>query len=178
MNLCFMAERSIDSCLESCLELAKHCLEVYDEMEKHNVSYEAMRQAQKTGTMLDYCFQRALKVGTAARASLMTIDDFTENRRMYYEKVVEHLTPIVERQDKGVSLLNPTLTLESFRESNDNAVAIQMAKKVIDSPGKRDDNPFLLIGASGCGKTHLVNAIGNAIRKKHPVMTVRYVSGD
>ena len=53
-----------------------------------------------------------------------------------------------------------------------------MAKKVIDSPGKRDDNPFLLIGASGCGKTHLVNAIGNAIRKKHPVMTVRYVSGD
>ena len=177
MNLCFMAERSIENCLEGCLELAKHCLEVYDEMERHNVSYEAMCQALKTGTMLDYCYQRNLKVGTATRASLMTLDDFTENRRSYYEKVVEHLLPIVENQDNGVSLLNPTLTLENYRESNDNSAAIQIAKEVINSPGKRESNPFLLTGASGCGKTHLVNAIGNAIKNNHPVLSVLYVTG-
>ena len=94
------------------------------------------------------------------------------------ERIVEHLIPIVEIQVKGDSHLNPTLTFENYRENGDNSAAIHMAKEVIDAPGKRENNPLLLIGASGCGKTHLVNAIGNAIKQKQSAMTVLYVTGD
>lgn len=53
-----------------------------------------------------------------------------------------------------------------------------MAKEVVKSPGKRSINPFILVRNFGSGKTHLVNAIGNAIEKEHTAMTVLYVTGD
>ena len=53
-----------------------------------------------------------------------------------------------------------------------------MAKEVVKTPGKRSSNPIVLMGDFGSGKTHLVNAIGNAIYKEHPEMTIFYVTGD
>ena len=74
-----MTERTIEECLENCLRLAKNSLEVYDEMEKHNVSYAEMYRAKRTGTLLDYCYQRELKAGTAFITTLMSIDDFVDD---------------------------------------------------------------------------------------------------
>ena len=74
--------------------------------------------------------------------------------------------------------LNRSLTFDTFQVTDNNAVAVQMAKEVIKSPGTRSRNPLVLIGDFGSGKTHLVNAIGNAINKEHPRMTVFYVTGD
>ena len=39
-------------------------------------------------------------------------------------------------------------------------------------------NPFFLFSDSGLGKTHLMNAIGNQIRKNHPDMKVLYISSE
>jgi len=46
-----------------------------------------------------------------------------------------------------------------------NRTAIQAAAAVIESPGTRY-NPLLVHGPSGAGKTHLVHAIGNALRAR------------
>lgn len=82
------------------------------------------------------------------------------------------------RKNNCPSQLNMSLTFDSFRVTDNNSVAVQMAKEVVKTPGKRSSNPIVLMGDFGSGKTHLVNAIGNAIYKEHPEMTVFYVTGD
>ncbi|MDD6224662.1 MAG: chromosomal replication initiator protein DnaA [bacterium] len=39
-------------------------------------------------------------------------------------------------------------------------------------------NPLFLYGNSGLGKTHLLYAIGNEIKKSHPKMSICYIKGD
>lgn len=39
-------------------------------------------------------------------------------------------------------------------------------------------NPLFLYGNSGLGKTHLLYAIGNDIKKSHPQMSICYIKGD
>lgn len=46
-----------------------------------------------------------------------------------------------------------------------NRIAIQAAAAVIEAPGHRY-NPLLVYGPAGAGKTHLVHAIGNALRAR------------
>ena len=46
-------------------------------------------------------------------------------------------------------------------------------QNIIDHPGT-NYNPFFLYGGSGLGKTHLVQAIGNEILKKHPDFKILY----
>ncbi len=94
---------------------------------------------------------------------------------------LSHITTRRTAHSKSInrsSRLNTSLTFDSFRVTDNNSVAVQMAKEVVKSPGKRSSNPFILMGNFGSGKTHLVNAIGNAISKEHPRMTVFYVTGD
>jgi chromosomal replication initiator protein len=50
----------------------------------------------------------------------------------------------------------------SFEESTSNQMAIRAADAVIAEPGNRY-NPLFLVGPSGVGKTHLLNAIGNEL---------------
>ena len=82
------------------------------------------------------------------------------------------------RKNNSPSQLNTSLAFDNLRVTDNNSEAVQMAKDVVKSPGKRNSNPFVLLGDFGSGKTHLVNAIGNAIYKEHPEMTVFYVTGD
>ncbi len=69
--------------------------------------------------------------------------------------------------------LNPKYTIESFIVGSHNDVAAAAAKSIIENPGTRC-NPFFLYGGSGLGKTHLVQAIGNEILKKHPDFKILY----
>ena len=69
--------------------------------------------------------------------------------------------------------LNPKYTLDNFIVGSHNDVAAAAAKSIIESPGTRC-NPFFLYGGSGLGKTHLVQAIGNEILKKHPDYKILY----
>ena len=69
--------------------------------------------------------------------------------------------------------LNPKYTIESFVIGSNNDLAFSAAKNIIDSPGDRY-NPFFLYGGPGLGKTHLVQAIGNALLKNNPDLKVFY----
>ncbi|HLZ45190.1 MAG TPA: DnaA/Hda family protein [Gemmatimonadales bacterium] len=55
--------------------------------------------------------------------------------------------------------------LDSFVAGPSNDVALNAARDVIGKPGKKY-NPLVIVGRSGLGKTHLLNAIGLELAKK------------
>ena len=56
-------------------------------------------------------------------------------------------------------------TLDAYAGGASNEVALSAARAVIAAPGKKY-NPLVLVGKSGMGKTHLLNAIGLELMKK------------
>ena len=69
--------------------------------------------------------------------------------------------------------LNKKYTLDSFIIGSNNDVAVAAAKSIIDAPGTRY-NPFFLYGGPGLGKTHLIQAIGNALVANNPNYKILY----
>jgi chromosomal replication initiator protein DnaA len=60
--------------------------------------------------------------------------------------------------------------LESYVAGASNEVALSAARAVIAKPGKKY-NPLVIVGRSGLGKTHLLNAVGLELaKKKHAVV--------
>ena len=60
--------------------------------------------------------------------------------------------------------------LESYVAGPSNDVGLNAARDVVAKPGKKY-NPLVLVGRSGLGKTHLLNAIGLELaKKKHAVV--------
>ena len=68
-------------------------------------------------------------------------------------------------------------TFDRFIVGQSNKFAHAAAIAVSESPGKIY-NPLFLYGNSGLGKTHLLLAIGQAIREKDPSVKIGYVKGD
>jgi len=76
------------------------------------------------------------------------------------------------------SQLNPNFTFDNFIEGDCNRLARSAGFAVAEKPGGTAFNPLVIYSEVGLGKTHLVQAIGNEIKKKHPSKTVLYVSSD
>lgn len=67
---------------------------------------------------------------------------------------------------------------DNFVQGRSNAMAKAAAMKAAQSPGKRENNPVLLYGGTGLGKTHLMLAAGNLIRQNNPKARVLYLRSD
>lgn len=76
------------------------------------------------------------------------------------------------------SRLNPNYTFERFIEGDCNRLARSAALAIAQNPGGTNYNPFLVYGGVGLGKTHLMQAIGNHLKEKHPDQNVLYVSSE
>ena len=74
--------------------------------------------------------------------------------------------------------LIPKYTFDSFIEGDCNRVARRAGKTIAEKPGATSFNPLVIYGASGLGKTHLVQAIGNEVKRLHPGKVVLYVSSE
>ena len=74
--------------------------------------------------------------------------------------------------------LNVNYTFDSFIEGDCNRVARRAGKTVAEKPGGTSFNPLVIFGGVGWGKTHLVQAIGNEVRRLHPNKSVLYVSAE
>lgn len=71
----------------------------------------------------------------------------------------------------------PAYTLETLIAGKSNQLALRAAAAAIRAPGAQY-NPLFVHGGSGVGKTHLVHAIGNALRRTNMVSgPVACVSG-
>ncbi|MGI9293707.1 MAG: chromosomal replication initiator protein DnaA [Pseudomonadales bacterium] len=79
-------------------------------------------------------------------------------------------TPVVSR-------LNPEFSFDNFVEGKSNQLARAAAFQVGVNPGK-SYNPLFIYGGVGLGKTHLMQAIGNAMLKSNPEARVSYVHSE
>ena len=68
-------------------------------------------------------------------------------------------------------------TFEAFVVGPSNKLAYAASLSVAEHPAK-NYNPLLIYGDSGLGKTHLIYAIANVIRKNDPKARIAYVKGD
>jgi len=75
------------------------------------------------------------------------------------------------------SKLNPAFTFTAFVEGKANQMARAAALQVAQNPGQ-GYNPLFIYGTTGLGKTHLVQAIGNELRKTHPTANIRYLHAE
>ncbi len=72
--------------------------------------------------------------------------------------------------------LNPNQTFDTYVEGECNRLSRNAGLAVAEKPGGTSFNPLVVYGGAGLGKTHLVNAIGNQIKKNNPNKSVLYVS--
>ncbi len=72
--------------------------------------------------------------------------------------------------------LNLNYSFDNFIEGISNKLPRSVGQAIAEHPKQSTFNPLFIYGASGVGKTHLVNAIGAKIKELHPSKRVLYVS--
>ena len=75
-------------------------------------------------------------------------------------------------------LLNPLFTFSLFVEGRSNQMAAETCRKVLTQPGASQHNPLFLYGPTGLGKTHLMQAVGNALLQAKPNARVMYMTAE
>ncbi len=73
--------------------------------------------------------------------------------------------------------LNENFTFDKFVVGTGNENAYAIARAVAEDPG-RVYNPYLIYGGVGLGKTHLMQAIGNAYSKTTPSARIKYATAE
>lgn len=76
------------------------------------------------------------------------------------------------------SNLNAQYTFDSFIEGDCNRLARAAGFAVANKPGVTAYNPLFIYSGVGLGKTHLLQAIGNAIKENSPRRAVLYISSE
>jgi chromosomal replication initiator protein len=85
------------------------------------------------------------------------------------------ITPAQRDNSVILSILNDRYTFGNFVIGRSNELATAAATAVANAPGKTY-NPLFVYGATGLGKTHLMQAIAHEILQKNPQTRVTYIS--
>lgn len=103
--------------------------------------------------------------------------------------VSETRAPVAEKEEACIekprkmqpgfdsSMINPRYTFDNFVVGKCNQLVVAAAKAVVMTPGTLY-NPLFIYGGVGLGKTHILHAIGNAIRKNDSALKVMYISSE
>ncbi len=84
--------------------------------------------------------------------------------------------PIVSGQHRDV--VNPDYVFSTFVVGRNNEFAHAACFNIAEHPGTENYNPLFICGPTGMGKTHLLNAVGNHIKKTHSNLRICYVSAE
>jgi chromosomal replication initiator protein len=98
-----------------------------------------------------------------------------------YTPAIEIAATAPKSSGKVAPLLNdfvdPSLTFDNYIMGQTNQFAYASAFSTSEKPAVQY-NPLFIYGPPGVGKTHLLHAIGNQIKKKHPHIRPYFVSAE
>lgn len=125
------------------------------------------------------------RIGAVAyRIQLEIRNNFQEKESNISEiETTRHIPPVdisrenQQREWNGTGNINSKYVFDEFVAGSSNQFAYAAAMAVASNPATTY-NPLFIYGGVGLGKTHLVNAIGNAIMKKNPGMRVCYYTSE
>ena len=118
--------------------------------------------------IIEKCISRI--TASEVKLEIVLKNEYTE------PEIKEEIKP--EIKNNPSSGLNPRYTFDNFVVGTSNEYATAIAMSTAKYPGQEKNNPLFLYGASGLGKTHLMQAIGNEILKNDPEMNVVYVTSE
>lgn len=133
---------------------------------KSNFVYEFLEE--NFADILGYTLKKVMGEGTQLMYSIIA----DKENDLSVELEAENKPTAVEELD---SMLINKYTFDNYVEGVSNRLSRSVAMSVADKPG-RVFNPLFIHGASGVGKTHLVNAIGCKIKEIHSELRVLYIS--
>lgn len=101
-----------------------------------------------------------------------------EQRRPVTKETSARQSEVIPQNEGQTEInLNRKYTFDEFVAGSSNQFAFAAAMAVANNPATTY-NPLFIYGGVGLGKTHLINAIGNAILKKAPQTRVCYYTSE
>lgn len=91
--------------------------------------------------------------------------------------VTIHKTQLSHDEKPFQSSLNANFCFDNFVEGKSNQLALAAARQVGSEPGG-SNNPLLIYGGVGLGKTHLMHAVGNMIMQSNPRAKIVYLHSE
>src|SRR3989344_3731894 len=137
------------------------------ETKYHKLILGSMRSINGTTKHVEYVVEGSLSQRAINRRRRETREHQDEKQLSFQEMRVDPETN-----------LNPKYTLDTFVVGSFNELAYSAAMAVTENVGVKY-NPLFIYGGVGLGKTHLIQAIGNEIRKRSDrKVGVKYVSSE
>ena len=102
-------------------------------------------------------------------------DDTQKNTKK--QDLVNNELPLNDLYINKDDNLNPRYTFNSFIIGSFNELAYAAGQAIIKDPGS-SYNPLFIYGGTGLGKTHLIQAIGNEIKKNDSRKKIYYVTSE
>ncbi len=130
----------------------------------------------KYGETLNEAFRHIL--GFDVNIVVELESDHSENIKIPTDAELEQKHAELEQKYK---FANYDYTFDTFIEGRSNEFALACSKSVAKSCGEQAVpvyNPLFIYGPSGMGKTHLITAIANEVRKNRPDFNIVYITSE
>ncbi|HZI18651.1 MAG TPA: chromosomal replication initiator protein DnaA [Pyrinomonadaceae bacterium] len=134
-------------------------------------SPEQEGNSNKTLQSLDLAEQTPTDSGSRSSSNLFSLLEAAES-----DGLTPGATTFVDIEPLEYSL-NPKCSFQTFVVGSCNQFAHAAALAVAESPGKTY-NPLYVYGGVGLGKTHLMHAIGHAIKERNRYLRLSYISAE
>jgi len=129
-------------------------------------------------THLDNRIKKVIYVVTTNSESLEKIKKIKKSARKEKNNLLlEEQLNFPEFSIDAETNLNPKYTFENFIVGANNELAQAAALAVTKNPGSKY-NPLFIYGGVGLGKTHLIEAIGNKLKKSKKKLKIKYVPSE
>lgn len=129
----------------------------------HNTILKILRKMDEKVRSLEYLIYKEGDKRVAEKKKVQAIPTISMPLQDFY----------INKDDN----LNPRYVFETFVVGPFNELAHAASQTVVKNPGM-SYNPLFIYGNTGHGKTHLIQAIGNHIKKDHPQKKVFYLTSE